>query len=301
MLLTIFTPTYNRADLLPKLYESICRQTGFTDFEWLIVDDGSTDATAQVVAPWLLNEQHPFGLRYVKQPNGGKHRAFNHGAQLAHGQWFLCIDSDDRLASDDALARVAPKLRALSEQEQFCSLTALRVTPSGDVIGTKDTPDDLDTDFFTYRNVMHIQGDRAEIFRTATLRQYPFPEFDGERFLSEGGMMMELSRSYLTRFSTLPLVICEYLPGGLTDNVDRLLKENPLGVMYNTRIFFSHPKAPLSLKLQKLYQHRRAMRRARALGKPIPETCRPTPAMRRLRWLLPFLSLAAALRRRLKN
>jgi glycosyltransferase involved in cell wall biosynthesis len=300
MLLTIFTPTYNRAELLANLYRSICSQIGFSDFEWLIIDDGSTDYTAQVVAEWL-KEQHPFELRYVQRPNGGKHRAFNQAAQLAHGEWFLCIDSDDRLASDDALALLAPKLQALTEMERFCSLTAMRVTPEGEVIGTENMPDDLDTDFFTYRTLMQVQGDRAEVFRTSTLRQYPFPEFEGEKFLSEGGLMVELSKRYLTRFSTLPLVICKYLPGGLSNNIDRLLQENPLGVMHNTRLYFSHPKASRSMKLQKLHQHHCAMRRARAMGKEIPATCLPTAAMRRRSWLLPLLDVAASLKRMLRR
>jgi glycosyltransferase involved in cell wall biosynthesis len=300
MLLTIFTPTYNRADLLPNLYRSICSQKGFTDFEWLIVDDGSTDGTAHVVAEWL-KEQHPFELRYVQQPNGGKHRAFNRGAQLARGEWFLCIDSDDRLASDNALTLLAPKLQALTPMERFCSLTAMRVTPAGEVIGTGDMPDDLDTDFFTYRALMLVQGDRAEVFRTSTLREYPFPEFEGEKFLSEGGLMAELSKRYLTRFTTLPLVICKYLPGGLSDNIDQLLQSNPLGVMHNARLFYSHPKASRGMKLQKLHQHHRAMRRARAMGKKIPESCCPTASMRRHSWILPVMDLAASLKRVLRR
>ena len=291
MLLTIFTPTYNRANLLPKLFESIRRQTGFTDFEWLIIDDGSTDGTEAMVAEWQSTQLN-FALRYVKQPNGGKHRAMNRAAQLAEGEWFLCVDSDDLLASDTAVDQLAPMLQELTPKAEFCSLTPLRITPAGEIIGTKNLPAQLDTDFFTYRMKMHVKGDRAEVMRTSTLRQYPFPEFEGEKFLSEGCLMTKMAERYVTRFVTLPMVICEYLPGGLTDNIKRLMRENPLGVMYNCRTYFTHQGAPLLLRVQKMWQHSRAERIALANGTPIPEICQATPAMRRMgRYLLPLIRL----------
>lgn len=82
-LLTIFTPTYNRINELERLYSSLISQTDFR-FEWLIVDDGSTDDTENMVVSWL--DTSPFPIRYIKQPNSGKHVAHNHGATEASGE-----------------------------------------------------------------------------------------------------------------------------------------------------------------------------------------------------------------------
>ncbi len=89
---SVFAPTYNRAHTLPRLYSSLCEQT-FKDFEWIIVDDGSTDETAEVVKPWL--KAAPFRVRYFWKPNGGKHTAINRGVQEAVGRFLAISDSDD--------------------------------------------------------------------------------------------------------------------------------------------------------------------------------------------------------------
>ena len=95
--ITIFTPSYNRAYRLLALYESLCNQTCF-DFEWLIVDDGSNDNTEELVQTWL--NESKFNIRYIKQCNGGKHRAVNHGVREAKGELFYIVDSDDILPKD---------------------------------------------------------------------------------------------------------------------------------------------------------------------------------------------------------
>ncbi|MCS2864766.1 glycosyltransferase family 2 protein [Bacteroides thetaiotaomicron] len=101
-MVTVFTPTYNRAYILNDLYQSLCRQT-CRKFEWLIVDDGSTDNTEGLVASWL--DEGKMSLRYIKQPNGGKHRAINKGIQEANGDLFFIVDSDDYLAKN-AIERI---------------------------------------------------------------------------------------------------------------------------------------------------------------------------------------------------
>lgn len=101
-MVTVFTPTYNRAYILNNLYQSLCRQS-YGDFEWLIVDDGSTDNTEGLIASWL--DESKISLCYIKQPNGGKHRAINRGIQEANGNLFFIVDSDDYLA-DNAIERI---------------------------------------------------------------------------------------------------------------------------------------------------------------------------------------------------
>ena len=111
---TVLTPTYNRAHLLERLYRSLCTQT-FNDFEWIIVDEGSTDYTKTLVTKWMCR----FPMRYVPKPNGGKHTAVNLGVQEAVGEWILIVDSDDWLLPS-ALERFDSWIRQLSPGGPFC-------------------------------------------------------------------------------------------------------------------------------------------------------------------------------------
>ncbi len=79
MRFTVFTPTFDRAHTLDRVYRSLCVQT-FKEFEWVIVDDGSTDGTDDLVAGWQTENRFP--ISYEKQPNQGKHIAVNLGAIL---------------------------------------------------------------------------------------------------------------------------------------------------------------------------------------------------------------------------
>ena len=119
MKITVFTPTYNRAYIIETLYRSLQRQS-FRDFEWLIVDDGSSDNTEEVVARWQL-EGNDFPIRYYKKENGGKCRAINYGVDRAQGKLFFNVDSDDYL-TDDALEKVAAWVETLPRDGSFCGV-----------------------------------------------------------------------------------------------------------------------------------------------------------------------------------
>ena len=90
-MLTIFTPTYNRRELLNRCYQALRRQSSM-DFCWLIVDDGSQDGTSQQVRQWM-EEENPFSISYIYQPNGGLHTAYNTAIAVANTELFVCIDS----------------------------------------------------------------------------------------------------------------------------------------------------------------------------------------------------------------
>ena len=119
--ITVFTPTYNRAYIIENLYQSLRKQT-YTDFEWLVVDDGSADNTQELFEGWQ-QEDNPFPIRYVKQENGGKCRAINHGLKLARGELFFTVDSDDYL-TDDALEKILRWEAELPKDENFCGFSA---------------------------------------------------------------------------------------------------------------------------------------------------------------------------------
>lgn len=227
MKVTVFTPTYNRAYILGKLYESLCRQTT-TDFEWIVVDDGSTDDTGTLVRGW--QEAAPFPLRYIKQENGGKHRAINRGVREARGELFFIVDSDDYLP-DNAIERVVAQYEPIRGNDAFAGVCGMRVYPDGHRVGGDVNFTTLDCTSIAFRDDYHVRGDLAEIFRTDVLARFPFPEFPGEKFCPESLVWMQIAMKYKLRFFNEPIYICDYLPDGLTKNGLHHRARSPIGSM----------------------------------------------------------------------
>lgn len=225
-MITIFTPTYNRACTLQRLYDSLCNQTCF-DFEWLIVDDGSTDKTEDLCSSLYSDK---FKVRYYKKENGGKHRAINYAVPLAKGEWFFIVDSDDYL-SDDAIRVLIEELRKIKDNHRFCGVVGLRVYPDGRVIGSPCEYTQLDTDFLSYRIKYKIIGDRAEVVRTSVMKEFPFPEFAGENFCTEAVVWNRIARKYIARYINIAIYYCEYLPGGLSDTYKQITDKSPQSSM----------------------------------------------------------------------
>ena len=227
---TVFTPTYNRAYILGQLYRSLQRQT-CTDFEWLIADDGSADDTKSLVASWQ-EEQNPFPIRYIYQENGGKCRAINRGLKEADGRLFFTVDSDDYL-TDDAIEKVIAWDKELPKDGHFCGYvgnrgttptqTPNRLFPGGYLDGTAlDRYDQVD-------------GERAFVFYTEIHRKYLYPEFPGEKFLTEAVTWDLMAHDgYRMRFYNDIIWIWEYKDDGLTRAGYRVFLENPQG----TGLFF---------------------------------------------------------------
>jgi glycosyltransferase involved in cell wall biosynthesis len=118
--ITVFTPTYNRAYVISNLYKSLCSQS-FKNFEWLVVDDGSSDDTESLFSNWISNSD--FEIRYYKTKNGGKHRAINKGMELANGEIFFTMDSDDELTSD-ALEKIDGWFNEIKDTKELKGVTA---------------------------------------------------------------------------------------------------------------------------------------------------------------------------------
>ena len=228
--LTVFTPTYNRAYILENLYRSLQRQT-CTEFEWLVVDDGSADNTAELVERWQ-EEENPFPIRYVRQENGGKCRAINKGLELAEGRLFLNVDSDDYL-TDDAVEKILSWESGLPQDGRFCAVAGNLGT------GPQETPNTplpgayFDGNAFDRYGV--VEGERAFAFYTHIHRQYLYPDCPGEKFMTEAVAWNRMANDgYQIRFYNDIIWIYEYKPDGLTQAGDRLFWENPQG----TGIFF---------------------------------------------------------------
>ena len=221
-MISIFTPTYNRAYKLPELYLSLCNQTD-KDFEWIVVDDGSKDNTQSLVYEWKKLSSFP--IVYYFQPNGGKHRAINKGVKMANGDLFFIVDSDDRLAPD-AVEWIKKTYKEIEYNPSFAGISGTRVYPNGERIGGINFAQ-IDTNAIDIRVKYKIKGDLAEIYRTDILREYPFPEFDGEKFCPEALIWNRIAIKYKIRYASKGIYICEYLPDGITAKIIKLRRFSP--------------------------------------------------------------------------
>lgn len=221
-MLTVFTPTYNRADKLSRLYESLGRQRCY-DFEWLIVDDGSSDNTSEQIQDFLGEQR--FLIRYIQKENGGKHTAYNLALEEAQGEWFLCVDSDDYL-TDNAVEKLLYKLKSLDGQP---GLMAYKEDVSGKQLSGQ-FPRDLACEKMHRLSLVHgCGGEFTMVFSTAFARRFPFPVFSGERFVTECVVYDRMDE--VSEMALLPevITICEYQADGYSNNANAVMKRNPNG------------------------------------------------------------------------
>lgn len=237
-MITIFTPTYNRAYIITKLYESLCKQIN-KNFEWLIVDDGSTDNTEALIKGFIAENR--IIIKYIKQPNRGKHIAINTGVKVAKGDLFFIVDSDDYLTFD-AVDWLLSQWAEVKDNPKFVGVSGIRINVDGAKIGGGGNFETIDADTIDIRNKYHIEGDLAEAWRTYSLRKYPFPDTQGERFCSEGLIWRRVSKGHFVRFVCKGIYICEYLGDGLTNNVVKIRVDSPInsGLNYAEYIKYSN-------------------------------------------------------------
>jgi glycosyltransferase involved in cell wall biosynthesis len=220
---TVFTPTWNRAHTLPRVYDSLRAQT-LQDFEWVIVDDGSDDGTEAVVRGWMAGGD--IAIRYEYQPNRGKPSAVNRGAALARGDLFAILDSDDTL-TPDALERLHEIWASIPDDRRpaFSGVTVHCVDPGGSIIGDPFPADPLDAHPWQ----LTVSGEKWGCHRTAVVRAYPFPIFAGEQYVPEGLIWNRIGHTYLIRFRNVGLRRYAPAPGGVTAHIRTVLIRNPRG------------------------------------------------------------------------
>ena len=232
---TVFTPTYNRAHTLKRLYESLLAQD-YKDFEWLIVDDGSTDSTEELIAEFI--NQKKINIRYFKTANGGKPRAINYGVQKALGRYFIIMDSDDYLLSN-SLELFNIWCKEIDSDNSFIGVGGVKGFSETQYI--KGTPPDVNANGYIdctnlERAKYNLDADMVEAYKLDIFRQFPMPEWPGEKFAPEQIALNEIALAgYKIRWHKDIVYICEYLEGGLTKSGFDLLKKNPMGyaMMYN--------------------------------------------------------------------
>lgn len=233
-LITIITPTYNRADKLPILYESLTKQTN-KDFEWLIVDDGSLDTTEKCAEEF--QKEWEFSVKYIKKENGGKHTALNIGIKTISTTLTMIVDSDDILLPD-AVELIHEYYDKYKNNPEVGALTFLRSGKLGHPIVALPKEEYVDS-YIKCRIRENRPGDMAEVFYTNALKEYPFPVFPGERFLSEDIIWIEFGKKYKHVFINKAIYQCEYLEGGLTDNDKPLKFASPLGSMMRGKMLMT--------------------------------------------------------------
>jgi glycosyltransferase involved in cell wall biosynthesis len=244
---TVFTPTYNRARLLPVLFQSLCQQT-CRDFEWVIVDDGSEDDTAALVKEFERTANFP--ITFVIQEHGGKHKAVNLGLQLARAEFFGIADSDDYY-TPEALERCSQHYAEIPayQKDRFVGMTGLCATPAGELIGSSFPTKVFDSDALGLV-ASRVHGDKAGFLRTKILRQFPFPEDLGS-FVPEGLIWNRIARQYSTRYFNEIVMIREYQPGGLSARITQLRMDAPRAArQYYLEFLCNQRRMPLDVALR---------------------------------------------------
>lgn len=225
--LSVFTPAYNRAHTIGRTYKSLCRQTS-KDFEWLVVDDGSSDNTRQLVEGWIAEGRIP--IRYIYQENQGMHGAHNTAYHNIDTELNTCIDSDDYMP-DDAVEKI---IAFWNENGNDCvaGIVGLDVTENGTIIGTQ-FPDGMKTTTLQGFYLSGGKGDKKMVYRTDVIKRYPeYPLFKGERYVGLAYKYMLIDQDYELLTLNEPLVIVEYQQDGSSHSMYKQYWNNPKGFAF---------------------------------------------------------------------
>lgn len=255
--ITIFTPAYNRAENLKRAYISLKRQTS-KDFVWLIVDDGSTDDTGEVVRGF--QEEELVNIKYIRRENGGKMRAHNTGVLNCETELFLCLDSDDHLSDTavndillvwkDALDQNIDTKNAPYDPSDLAGIIAYKGENVVKVIYGNTFPKKIGR-IVSFRELYQngFKGETTLVFRTELLKANLFPEIEGEKYVPEDVVYDRIDEGHV--FFLLPRIvtICELVKDGYTDRVEDLRREAPTGwFIYYYQRALSWPRSVRKMK-----------------------------------------------------
>lgn len=225
--LTVFTPTYNRAHTLPRTYKSLCAQT-CKDFEWLIIDDGSTDNTAEIVNQWI--NEADFRIRYIYQCNQGMHGAHNTAYRNITTELNTCIDSDDCMPID-AVENIVSFWNK-NHNNKYAGFIGLDQREDGSIIGTPFPNNMHETTLMNFY-AKGGTGDKKLIYRTDVIKKYPeYPLFEGERYVGLAYKYMLIDQDYKMLTLNKPLVVVEYQEDGSSNLMWKQYWNNPRGFAF---------------------------------------------------------------------
>lgn len=230
--ITVFTPTFNRAYCLHLGYVALKHQT-CTDFKWLIIDDGSTDNTKELVHNWIA--EGVIDIEYHYKENGGMHTGHNEAYKFIDTELNVCIDSDDFMP-DNAIELILNKWQN-EGGDQYAGLLGLDVDTNGNVIGTR-FPEYLHICKYSELKRKHgVVGDIKFVYRTEVIKKYmPYPIFENEKFVPLGYVYALIDKDYNMLCSNEIYCIVEYMPDGSTKNIIKQYFRNPKGFAHERKI-----------------------------------------------------------------
>ena len=227
---TICTATFNRKKELNKLYDSLNKQT-LNNFEWIIIDDGSTDDTELQILEWKKKELK-YNIKYIKTENRGKHKAINKGIEIAEGKMLVIVDSDDYL-TNNAIETIYNYEKSIqnNKDKKWGGIAFNKCYENKQIIGQTFNGEYVDCTSIE-RNKYNIIGDKLEVFYTYVLKENKFPEFENEKFLTENILWYNIAKKgYYLRWINEAICICKYQEDGLTKNIYKHFKTSPQGTL----------------------------------------------------------------------
>ena len=246
--ITVFTPAYNRADLLPRCFESMKRQTR-KDFIWMIIDDGSKDNTREIVEQWL-REPLDFEIQYYYKENGGLHTAYNEAIARIETELCVCIDSDDFMP-DDAIEKILAFWETQGSDE-YAGIVGLDFDLEGKVIGDP-LPEQKTVNLIDLHTGKYpiVNGDRTNVVRTELYRKYaPMKSFPGEKNFNPHYMHLQISQEYDFLVLNENLRFVDYQPQGMSNSMLWQYRNSPNSFAEIRKLYLSFPDAPLKYRLR---------------------------------------------------
>jgi len=237
--LTVFTPAFNRAYCIDQLYDSLLRQTK-KNFTWLVVDDGSTDNTKELIEKW--QKERKIDIQYIYQENQGMHGAHNTAYANIDTELNVCIDSDDFM-TDNAIELILDKWKTIEDKSNIAGIVGLDIDKKGNVIGRK-IPDNVNySTYYDIRNVHKAIGDKKLVMRTDIVKKYPkYPLFKNERFVPLGTLHFMIDQDYKLACLNEALCVVEYMADGSSLNIFKQYKRHPKGFRYSREIQLTYAK-----------------------------------------------------------
>jgi glycosyltransferase involved in cell wall biosynthesis len=230
--ITVFTPTFNRAYCLSQLYASLVMQTS-TDFLWLVIDDGSTDTTKNLVDFWIAEDK--ISIQYIYKNNEGMHSGHNVAIKNITTELNMCIDSDDYL-SHNAIEKVLSFWKN-NKKESWAGIIGLDAFKDGTVVGTPFPQSLLECKYSLLKSRYKVTGDKKFIYKTAILKKYPeYPIFEDEKFVPLGYKYLLIDQDYDLGVLHEILCVVEYMPDGSSKNIIKQYLKNPKGFAHERKI-----------------------------------------------------------------
>lgn len=235
--ITVFTPTFNRAYLLPRLYESLCAQTS-QDFLWMLIDDGSTDNTQELVEAWT--KENKIEIQYFFKQNGGMHTGHNLAYQNIQTELNVCIDSDDCMPVD-AIELILRKWEGVANKEKLAGIIGLDAFKNGELVGTKIPEHLTQGNLYDLYKIHQVKGDKKIVLRTEVVKEYPaYPEFEGEKLVPLGLLYLMIGKNYDWLYANEVYCIVEYQEDGSSNSILKQYKQSPKGFAYGRKIKIKH-------------------------------------------------------------